>query len=79
MRKCLRLLFLPVTIFLAGCWTWHKIDTTHKIEPIEININVNIKIQDELKEKFEKQDKLEEGISDKEAEEALKKYLESEE
>ena len=83
MKRKIGLLFTVAgpLFFVAGCWSSHKVDinTTHKVEPIEININVNVRIQDDLSEKFKKQDEVEKKISNSEAEEALKKYLESEE
>lgn len=65
------LLLLPV----FGC----ALATKHEIEvkPMHITIDVNVKIQEELKEKFRETDQQSKSISDKEAEEALKKYLES--
>ena len=60
---------------LSGC----MFQTKHEIEvkPMHITIDVNVKIQEELKEKFKKSDEVSKEISDKEAEEALNKYLES--
>jgi hypothetical protein len=53
--------------------------TKHEIEvkPMHMTIDVNVKIQEELKEKFKKTDEVSKEISDKEAEDALNKYLES--
>jgi hypothetical protein len=53
--------------------------TKHEIEvkPMHITIDVNVKIQEELKEKFKKTDEVSKEISDKEAEDALNRYLES--
>ncbi len=50
-----------------------------EVKPMHITIDVNVKIQEDLKSKFEAQDKLAKETSDKEAEEALKKYLEGKE
>ncbi|MFA6567824.1 MAG: hypothetical protein WCS96_06400 [Victivallales bacterium] len=60
---------------LSGC----MFQTKHEIEvkPMHITIDVNVKIQEELKEKFKKTDEVSKEISDKEAEDALNKYLES--
>jgi hypothetical protein len=60
---------------LSGC----MFQTKHEIEvkPMHITIDVNVKIQEELKEKFKKSDEVSKEISDKEAEDALNKYLES--
>ncbi len=60
---------------LSGC----MFQTKHEIEvkPMHITIDVNVKIQEELKEKFKKTDEVSKEISDKEAEDALNRYLES--
>ena len=60
---------------INGC----MFQTKHEIEvkPMHITIDVNVKIQEELKEKFKKTDEVSKEISDKEAEDALNKYLES--
>ena len=42
-----------------------------------MTIDVNVKVQQELQEKFKKTDEELKSISDKEAEDALAKYLES--
>ena len=62
-------------LVLSGC----RLETKHEVEvkPMHITIDVNVKIQEELKEKFSKVDQQAKEISDKEAEDALKKYLES--
>ena len=62
-------------VILNGC----MFQTKHEIEvkPMHITIDVNVKIQEELKEKFKKTDEVSKEISDKEAEDALNKYLES--
>jgi len=54
------------------------LQTKHEIEvkPMHITVDVNVKIQQELQEKFKKTDEEAKSISDKEAEDALKKYLE---
>jgi hypothetical protein len=61
---------------LCGCWSSHKVETSHRVEPIEINININVKIQNELAEKFKAQDEAAAKISDAEAEAALQRFLE---
>lgn len=73
-RIILSALFLSGFI-LNGC----LFQTKHEIEvkPMHITIDVNLKIQEELKEKFKKSDEVSKEISDKEAEDALNKYLES--
>ncbi len=64
---------------LAGCLnTKHEVEVKPiEVKPMHITIDLNVKIQEELKEKFEKNDKIAKEISDQEAEEALNKYLES--
>lgn len=68
---------IVVCIFLSqGC-----ISSRHEIEvkPIEVKpmtININVKIEEELKKEFSKTDNMAKKISDEEAEEALKKYME---
>ena len=73
-RSIVAVLFMGVVIF-NGC----LFQTKHEIEvkPMHITIDVNVKIQEELKEKFKKTDEVSKEISDKEAEDALNKYLES--
>ena len=73
-RSIVAVLFLGGFIF-NGC----LFQTKHEIEvkPMHITIDVNVKIQEELKEKFKKTDEVSKEISDKEAEDALNKYLES--
>lgn len=43
-------------IFLTGCYTEHKVDTTHKIEleikPMHITIDVNVKVDRALDDFF---------------------------
>ena len=41
-----------------------------------MTININVKIEEELKKEFGKTDKIAKKISDEEAEEALNKYME---
>ena len=72
-----RIIMFSAIISLAvalGC-----IQTKHEIEvkPMHITVDVNVKIQQELQEKFKKTDEAAKSISDKEAEDALAKYLES--
>jgi hypothetical protein len=76
-------------IAMAACLltlscTRHEIETRNKLEiapvevkPIHIIVDVNIKIQEELKKEFGKADNISKNISDDEAEAALQKYLES--
>lgn len=56
------------------------IQTKHEVEvkPMHITIDVNVRVQEDLKEKFSKTDQQYKEISDKEAEEALSRYLEKE-
>ena len=61
---------------LWGCYSSHKVESTHEIKPIHITIDVNVKIQNELEQKFKTQDEVAKKISDDEAEAALRKYLE---
>lgn len=72
-RAVLAVMCLSICI-LAGClWTKHEIE----VKPMHVIVDVNVKIQQELQEKFKKTDEVSKEISDKEAEEALSKYLES--
>lgn len=73
--RCSRLLITEALwlLLISGCSTSHKIESTHEIKPITININ--IRIQDELKQKFSKDDQVAQKISDAEAEKALESYL----
>ena len=73
-------LLLSLPIAGGGCWTSHKVDitSTHKVEPIEININLNVHIMNELNETFKKQDEVDQQISETEADAALREYLASE-
>jgi hypothetical protein len=62
-----------IALSISGCLleTKHEID----VKPMHITIDVNLKIQEELKEKFKQTDEQAKSISEKEAEEALKQYL----
>ncbi len=62
------------TVMAFGC-----LQTKHEIEvkPMHITVDVNVKIQQELQDKYKKTDEVAKSISDKEAEEALQKYLDS--
>jgi hypothetical protein len=64
---------LSVAVALGCLQTKHEIE----VKPMHITVDVNVKIQQELQEKFKKTDEEAKSISDKEAEEALQKYLES--
>ncbi len=83
MRRMVRFVFFAAApLVLASC-THHKVETESKVEiapvevkPIHIVLDVNIKIQEELKRTFEKEDEIAKSISDAEAEAALKRYLE---
>ncbi len=75
MNKSIVFALLLAGFIFNGC----MFQTKHEIEvkPMHITIDVNVKIQEELKEKFKKTDEVSKEISDKEAEDALNKYLES--
>ena len=75
MNKTIVAVLLLGGTVLNGC----LFQTKHEIEvkPMHITIDVNVKIQEELKEKFKKTDEVSKEISDKEAEDALNRYLES--
>ena len=75
MNKSIAVALLSAGFILSGC----LFQTKHEIEvkPMHITIDVNVKIQEELKEKFKTADEVSKEISDKEAEDALNKYLES--
>jgi hypothetical protein len=72
---------MELLVVLVGC-THHTVETQSRVElapvevkPIHIVLDVNIRIQEELKKKFAKEDEIAKNISDTDAEEALKKYL----
>lgn len=71
--------FLLVPFLLAGCLqTKHEVEVKPiEVKPMHITIDLNVRIQEELKEKFATSDKLAKEISDEEAEKALQEYLES--
>lgn len=73
MNKLLLAATLAAT-FLCGC-TSHKIQTSHEVKPIHITMDINIKIQNDLKKKFGGSDETYQKISDEEASAALDKYL----
>ncbi|HPO90806.1 MAG TPA: hypothetical protein P5239_10505 [Victivallales bacterium] len=82
-KSTLQLLCLVLLFPCFSACTHHKVETESKVElapvevkPIHIVLDVNIKIQEELKKKFEKEDEIAKSISDEEAQEALRKYLE---
>lgn len=64
---------LVSVLFIIGC-----IETRHEVEvkPMHITIDVNVRVQEELKQKFSKTDQQYKEISEQEAEDALKQYLE---
>jgi len=69
-------ILLTCIFLLQGCFS-----SKHEIEvkPIEVKpmtININVKIEEELKKEFSQTDKIAKKISDEEAEEALMKYME---
>ena len=72
-KTVLTALFLGSLMFCGCLQTKHEIE----VKPMHITIDVNVKIQQELQEKFKKTDEVSKEISDKEAEEALNRYLES--
>lgn len=63
------------TVFPSGCSTSHKVESTHEIKPMHLTIDINLKIQRDLNEKFAKRDEIERNISKDEAERALDQYL----
>lgn len=74
----MKITFFTMSVFafiLTGCQTKH--DVVVEVKPMHITMDINVKIQDELKKEFGKTDEIAKSISDQEAEEALKKYLES--
>ncbi len=70
---------LLFSTFAAMAMAFGCLQTKHEIEvkPIHITMDVNVKVQQELQNKFKTADEESKSISDKEAEEALNKYLES--
>lgn len=73
MRNKIILLFLAAAA--GGCTL--KTKNEIEVKPMHITIDVNLKIQEELKEKFSETDSKAKNISDREAEEALRRYLDS--
>ena len=43
---------LPALAVCAGCYTSHKIESTHEIKPIHITLDVNVKIDRALDDFF---------------------------
>ena len=45
-----------ILLFASGCYTSHKVDTTHKVElevkPMHITIDVNLKVDKQLDDFF---------------------------
>ncbi len=60
------------TLVLGGC-----LQTRHEVEvkPMHITVDVNVRIQNELKKEFRAQDEAMRQISDEEAAAALERYL----
>lgn len=84
MGRTLYLVLMLLTGFCFVSCTYHEVKTESKVEvapveikPIHIIVDVNVKIQQELKQKFENTDNLSKEISDAEAEATLQKYLNS--
>ncbi len=82
MKQGILLVAVALVLFVAASCTHHTVETQSKVElapvevkPIHIVLDVNIKIQEALKKKFEKEDEIAKSITDADAEEALKKYL----
>ncbi|OGV38649.1 MAG: hypothetical protein A2020_03755 [Lentisphaerae bacterium GWF2_45_14] len=48
---------LPVLSICTGCYTSHKIESTHEIKPIHITLDVNVKIDRALDDFFDDLDK----------------------
>lgn len=59
-------------LLAAGC-----MHTTHEIEvkPMHLTVDINVRVQNELKQEFRAQDEATRQISEAEAEAALAKYL----
>lgn len=59
-------------LMLGGC-----LQTRHEVEvkPMHITVDVNVRIQNELKKEFRAQDEAMRQISDEEAAAALERYL----
>ena len=72
--KYIAITFGAMLLLLVSCKTEHEI--VHKVEPIHITIDINVLVKNELKKEFSQEEKMKKSISDKEAEEELRKYLE---
>lgn len=67
-----------ISLFQGCIYTKSEVDVKPiEVKPMHITIDVNVKVQQELQQKFNQTDELSKGISNKEAEDALNKYLES--
>jgi len=72
------LVAIPVSAVLFGCWSSHKVElSTPQDKPIHIIVDVNIKMDEELKRAFADDDKKAAQISKDQAEKALQEYLNS--
>ncbi len=61
---------------LTGCWSSHKVElSTPQDKPIHIVVDVNIKMDEELRKAFAEEDKKSAQISKDQAEKALEEYL----
>jgi hypothetical protein len=71
-RHSMVALTLVAGLVAGGC-----LQTRHEIEvkPMHITVDVNVRIQNELKKEFGKEDEAMKKISDEEAAAALEKYL----
>ena len=78
MRKLLPLFSTAAAIVaLSGC-TSHKVElSTHEDKPIHIIVDVNIKMDEEVKRAFADEDKKDAQITEQQAEKALEEYLNS--
>jgi len=43
---------LPVLLMTTGCRTRHEVDMTHEVKPIEITLDITLKIDRELDDFF---------------------------
>lgn len=79
MRKCVTLLAAVAACAAPmGCWSSHKVElSTPQDKPIHIVVDVNIKMDEELKKAFADDDKKAAQISKDQAEKALEQYLNS--
>ena len=77
--RIVRLAFaLTACVSLSACYTEHKVEiSTPPDKPIHVVLDINIKIQEEVKKTFASEDATVAKISNEEAEKALRDYLAS--